>query len=314
MATTKLQARTEELLLYCLSNNEWIDAALFEFSKMLLNMSTSETPRSSAELEALARLVSRYAMYLPTRYCSKSYRSTEQQNMEELSTFKTNLEFFLEDSFPHVPFDSNLRVKSVESYFEKAWRSGSTPSKAESNLKDLIALNTILQGRTSAEFINECYFFLDYIVDYFAKNSDFQPIGNPVLKDTGDFDASHFDPNIVYIPTQIPKCLMLPYAKDYIRTPKYNGHQALQIYLFSPRRQLYIDIHVKTCIMHDNSEYYEASHKQVYKAIGGTAGITSRLFDNYDLTMLNGLFGFRSRDGMREHVQDNLGLIRPRFV
>ncbi|MBR2704621.1 MAG: hypothetical protein IKE91_04040 [Clostridia bacterium] len=309
-----LQARTEEILLYCLSNNEWVDEALYQYSKLLLDMMI-ETPRSSKELESLIRLVSQYAMYLPRRFCSQAYQSTEQRNVSELSMFKTNMEFFLEDAFPHVPFKSNLRIKTVESYFEKIWRNGSTPSKAENNLKDLIALNTILMGRTSDEFINECYLFLDYIVDYFGQNSDFRPIGKPVLKDTTEFDASRFDQSIVYIPSQIPECKWLQYAKDYIRNPKCTGHQALQIYLYSVRRKLYIDIHVKTYIMHDTSEHYEASHKLVYKAPGGgTANIAGRLFDEYDITLLNGLHGFRSRDGLREHAQDDIGLLKPIFV
>ncbi len=316
MASKSLQARTEEHLLYCLSNSPWIDQALCTHVDWLLDQATQSTsPRTAEELEALARLWSMYYKYLPPRYCSKEYKATGEHKVQELVTIKSNLDFILEDLYPHVPFSSSLRVKSVQSYEEKVWRSESTPSKAEKTLKDLIAMQFILSGRTSDEFVNECYLFMEAVVDYLWKICGFRPLpGKP--KDTQDFNAENFNPSIVYVPSpeSIPTGLVyLPYAKNYIITPKGNGHQALQICLYSPQRGIYLDLHFKTEIMHDNSEHFESSHSLVYKAPGGTAHISSRLFDDYDMSLLNGLYGFRSRTGEPSPIQDRLGIIIPRF-
>ena len=306
-----LKARTEELMLGCLSTSEWADEALYQYTDKLLDM-TAEIPRSARELEALTRLVSQYAMYLPPEFCSDNFEWTELDKMEELSTIKNNLDFILNDAFPYVPFTSCLRIKTLESFFEKIWRKGSTPLKAESDLKDLIAFRFVLAGRSSDEYVNECFLFFELIVEYLVTHCGFRPVpGTP--KGTKDFDPDKFAPSVVYIPTRIPNdCKHILQGKNYILTPKKNGYQGLQISLYSPQRNLYIEVQVKTLIMLENSEFYESSHDLVYKASdGGTAQIESKLFDGYDLSQLNGLHGFRSRDGI--HFIDHLGLLTPRF-
>ena len=75
-----LKARTEELMLGCLSTSEWADEALYQYTDKLLDM-TAEIPRSARELEALTRLGSQYAMYLPPEFCSDNFEWTENSSI-----------------------------------------------------------------------------------------------------------------------------------------------------------------------------------------------------------------------------------------
>lgn len=304
-----LKIKTEELLLCCLSSYSWIDQALYAYSDRLLDI-IGETSKSTKDLEALVRLISTYTTYLNPTLCSKNFEWTQQAKIDELEKIKVFLECELSKEFKKVPFCSNQRIKSLESFMEKIWRKGSTPSKAESDLKDLIAFRFILAGRTAEEYVYECYLFIDSIINHLMYNYDFKPIPG-IVKATEGFDMSNFDPEFVHIPKKIPKGMKhLSIIKDYIRNPKINGYQGLQISLYSPKRNLYVEVQVKTQIMFENAEFFESSHCDSYKAIQGLAGIEHKLFDNYDLRNLNNLHGFHSRNG--KNFIDNLGLIVPR--
>jgi len=308
MAKT-LKVRTEELLLSCLKHSEWIDDALYSYSDSLLDM-VAENTRSAKELEALTRLVSKYATYLPPEFCSRNFEWTQQDKIDELASIKAHLVYTLSENYDGIPFTSHQRIKTLESFMEKIWRRGSTPLKAEDDLKDLIALRFIPAGRTADEYVDICYLFFEMIVDCLQKNYGFRPVPG-VTKGTAGFDIMKFDPSYMYIPSKIPfGCTHILQGKDYIRTPKENGYQGLQISLYSPQRDLYIEVQVKTQIMFENSEYFESSHDEAYKGVNGQAEIGDKLFDGFDLRQLNNLHGFHSRDGKR--FVDNLGLIVPR--
>jgi hypothetical protein len=90
-------------------------------------------------------------------------------------------------------------------------------------------------------------------------------------------------------------------AKDYISTPKSNGYQSIQSSLYSPSLGVYLEIQVKTLIMHHNSDYFESSHDQVFKPD------TDEVFD---YRRFNNLHGFHSRDG--KSFSDRIGLFSPR--
>ena len=309
MAKT-LKSRTEELLLDCLTSFEWIDEALITCSNTLLDM-INEFPRSSRELEAMARLLSKYASYLDPAFCKNSECTAMQQQakFEDLADVKQSLECAVSEDFPEVPFTSRARIKTLESFDEKIWRKGSTPSKAESDLKDMIAFRQILGGRTAKEYVNECYYFFDTSVRCLIEDYGFKPVPGPT-KGTNGFNPANFDPDFLYIPEKVPAdCKYIHLGKDYIRTPKANGYQGLQLSLYSPQRELYVEIQTKTQIMFENSEFFESSHDDVYKGAGGIVD-GGRLFDGVDLRMLNNLHGFHSRDG--KHFVDHLGLIVPR--
>ena len=308
MAQKTLKARTEELLLNCLKENEWFDTALYSYSNQLLDM-TVDTPRSGKELEALTRLVSQYALYLDPIYCSEDFEWTEREKLDELSDIKLTLSFNLSERFPNVPFTSYLRIKTLESFMEKVWRKGSTPSKAEDDLKDLVAFRFVLSGRTPDEFVQECYLFFELIVSYLDEFG-FKPVPSAV-KGTKGFDRTLFN-EYIYIPDSIPEnCFYIQKGKDYIRNPKTNGYQGLQISLYSPQRGMYIEVQVKTQIMLENSEYFESAHI-TYKGEGGLAEVGEKLFDGKDLRDFNCLHGFHSRDG--EKFVDYLGILTPRFL
>lgn len=299
-----LKARTEELLLYYLSSNEWIDDALYAYSNKLLNMMLEGS--CSKELEAMARLISKYASYLDPAYCRPNFEHTQPDRLDGLTHIKQSLESTLASNYPGVPFTSRSRIKTLESFQEKIWRKGSTPSKAESDLKDLVAFRFILGGRKSAEYVQECYLFFETIIDSLVDEYGFIPIPGETK---GTADSYNFDSEIVYIPKEIPAdCKYIQHCKDYIRTPKENGYQGLQMSLYSSQRELYIEVQTKTLIMYENSEYFESSHDTVYK--GSSGMVESRLFDKFDLRNLNNLHGFHSRDG--KNFVDYLGLITPR--
>ena len=296
MSGKTLKTLTRELLLEKLCNSAWIDEAIYSFTDDLLDMSVrANNPKTANELEALVRLFSQYASYLPPEQCSPTFCNAKQESIDDLSTILNTLYVIIKDSFPDVPFSSDARVKTLEGYEEKIWRNGSTPCRAETNLKDLLALCFVASGRTAEEFVTECFYIFDLVVDYLEKHCQFRVIPHAVTKDTVGFDIAKFDPNIMFVPTQIPS----------------DGYQGLQVSMYSPQRNMYLEIQIKTLIMQENSKFYESSHEHVYKAVGGTAQVESKLFDGFDLRKLNNLHGFRSRDG--EHFIDRLGLILPRF-
>jgi len=307
--TKTLKSRTEELLLDCLTSYEWVDEALFNCSDKLLDM-INKVPRSAKEIESMARLLSKYASYLDPTFCSKNFATaTQQAKFDELTSIKQSLECAVADDFSEIPFASRARIKTLESFDEKIWRKGSTPSKAESDLKDMIAFRMIIGGRTAKEYVPECYYFFDTLVECLIEEHGFKPVPGST-KGTEGFDPANFDPEFLYIPEEIPKdCKYIHLGKDYIRTPKANGYQGLQLSLYSPQRELYVEIQTKTQIMFENSEFFESSHDDVYKG-GETGVVDSRLFDGFDLRRLNNLHGFHSRDGKR--FVDHLGLIVPR--
>lgn len=306
MAKT-LKSRVEEVLLNSLSSFEWVDESFFDCSDKLLDM-INEIPRSAKELESMARLLSKYATYLDPRFCSENFECTQQAKFEDLTDIKQSLEDALQDEFSNIPFASRRRIKTLESFDEKIWRKGSTPTKAESDLKDMIALRFILGGRRADEYVPECYMVMDTLVDCLTTECGFKPVPD-ALKGTDGFDPSKFDPEFIYIPENVPAdCKYNGLYKDYIRNPKANGYQGLQLSFFSPTRNLYVEVQTKTEIMYENSEFFESSHDDVYK--GGDAGGGSRLFEGIDLRQFNNLHGFHSRDG--KHFVDHLGLIVPR--
>jgi len=310
MAKT-LKSRVEEVLLNSLSSFEWVDEAFFDCSDRLLDM-INEIPRSAKELESMARLLSTYSTYLDPRFCSENFECTQRAKIDDLTDIKKALETALQDDFSNIPYASRRRIKTLESFDEKVWRKGSTPTKAESDLKDMIAFRFILGGRRADEYVNECYLVMDSLVDSLTTECGFKPVHGP-LKGTEGFDPSKFDPEFIYIPPSVPAdCKYADLYKDYIRNPKANGYQGLQLSFYSPTRNLYIEVQTKTQIMYENSEFFESSHDDVYKggATGGIVETGSRLFESIDLRRFNNLHGFHSRDG--KHCIDHLGLIVPR--
>lgn len=295
----KLQTR--DMLVKCLEKFEYADTALLTFADQLLDFDDEE---NAEEAEALAWLISQYASYLDPRHCdpNRPIDTAEQTQLVVLREIRDELGIVVEEAFPEVSFDPSDRIKTLKSFFRKIWKKGSTPSIARNNLRDLLALCFILNGTTAKEYVHDCYLVHDTIIEYLEEECGFHQV-KTYTKDTKDFDITKFSPEYLYVPSEeeIPACKYLAKAKDYISTPKTNGYQGIQSSLYSPSLGVYIEIQVKTLIMHHNSDYFESSHDEVFKPEEDEV---------FDYRRFNNLHGFYSRDGKR--YTDRIGLFNPR--
>lgn len=296
----KLQTR--DMLVSCLENAEYIDTALLTYADQLLDIDGE----NAKEAENLAMLISQYVNYLDPRHCNpeRVMDNSEQAQLLVLKDIKDDSACMLEEVYPEISFDPFMRIKTLKSYFGKIWKSNSTPSIAiaEDKVRDLLALRFILNGTTAEEYVLDCYRVHDSLIEYIETEYNFKQVLT-TTKDTEGFDITNFSPEDIYVPPKelIPECKHLAKAKDYIYTPKWNSYQGIQSSLYSPSLNVFLEVQVKTLIMHHNAEYFESSHDEVFKP---------NTVENFDFRRLNNLHGFHSRDGKR--YTDRIGLFNPR--
>lgn len=299
--TDNFKLQTRDMLVSCLENHEYIDTALFDYADRLLDI---DDDNNVEEAESLAWLISQYASYLDPRHCdpNRVIDTAEQTQLIVLRDIRDDLSLMLDEAFPEISFDPFMRIKTLRSYFRKIWREDSTPSIAKEKIRDLLAFRFLLNGTTPSEYALDCYLVHDSIIESLEHETDFKQV-KTYTKDTAGFDIKNFPPQEIYVPSKdlIPECKHLLKAKDYIYTPKWNGYQGIQSSLYSPSLNVFLEVQVKTLIMHHNSDYFESSHDEVFKP---------ETYEEFDYRRFNNLHGFHSRDG--KIFTDRIGLFNPR--
>jgi hypothetical protein len=196
--TNDFKLQTRDMLVSCLENHAYADTALFDFADQLLDIEDDE---NSEEAESLAWLMSQYANYLDPRHCDpeRAMEKAEQTQLLVLRDIRDDLGIMIEEAFPEISFDRDMRIKTLKSFFKKIWRKGATPSLSKNKVRDLLAFRFVLNGTKADEYVLDCYPVHDSIIDYLEEEVDFKQV-KTYVKDTEDFDINKFSPDEIYVP------------------------------------------------------------------------------------------------------------------
>lgn len=225
---------------------------------------------------------------------------------------KTELEFYKKVLLEELRSDGFNKAKSdFVDYFLKAL--GKNSKNPFDVIRDFFAFRIIIPDSGNGDMINECYQFLNTIIDYVTNETSFEVVKPTKLATVEKLKVSS---PLIHIPEKTGLAEEnIPYVKDYILHPKSDGYQSLHICLFDPYTSQFFELQVRTKSMDIISETLARHDEYKEKKYGHKQKEVEEKVDFSRIKLENNRFRYfqykDSEGNTQEYLYDAAGITRP---